>query len=148
MSFLLNEPGPHSFTGFRCCCRGFYQEGMQALSKHHPPKKIYFSKREGRGECLEPGHLAAPLDHFWKELVSHYALKLSEAEHLILGFPGLVLEQKGIMERCPWMILFHLHSYRCVTWGHLPLEICFLAQGSTGQLCKLGEGCSICASPS
>lgn len=59
-----------------------------------PQRKIYGGRT---GTYLVPSHLAAPKDHFWKALVSLYALKISEVEHLISDFLELLLGQKGIM---------------------------------------------------
>ena len=89
----------------RASAADFTKKVGKPYGECHPQKERSASPRDG-------GMLAGSLDHFCKELASHYALEFSEAEHLIWGFPGLVLEQKGTKEPCPWMVLFHVSSYR------------------------------------
>lgn len=62
----------------------FTKKVGKPYGERHPPKERSASPRDG-------GMLAGSLDHFCKELASYYALEFSE--HLIWGFPGLVLEQ-------------------------------------------------------
>lgn len=89
----------------RATAADFTKKVGKPYSECHPRKERSASPRDR-------GMLAGSLDHFCQELASHYALEFSKGEHLIWGFPRLVLEQKGTKEPCPSMGLFHVSSYR------------------------------------
>lgn len=89
----------------RATAADFTKKAGKPYRECHPQKERSASPRDR-------GMLAGSLDNSCKELASHYALEFSEAEHLTWGFPGLVLEQKGTKEPCPWMVVFCVSSYR------------------------------------
>ena len=111
----------------RATAADFTKKVGKPYGECHPQKERSASPRDG-------GMLAGSLDHFCKELASHYTLEFSEAEHLIWGFPGLVLEQKGTKSRAPGWYYFMsvltdeshgaICSWRFVFWLRGPQASC------------------------